>query len=74
MAWAKIPFSRGGWVRWHEDPTAAREDFPLLLRPDGPVYFAGEHASHVTGWIEGAVRSAHATVAQIAERVRARRS
>lgn len=72
VAWAKIPFSRGGWVRWHEDPIAAREDLPLLLRPDGPVHFAGEHVSHVTGWIEGAVRSAHATVAQIAERVRDR--
>lgn len=74
VAWAKIPWSRGAWIRWNEDPSAARDDFPLLLRPDGPVHFAGEHASHVTGWIEGAVRSAQAAVAQIAERVRARRS
>jgi monoamine oxidase len=74
VAWAKIPFSRGAWIRWQEDETAARDDFPLLLRPDGPVHFAGEHVSHVPGWIEGAVRSAHAVVAQIAERVRARRA
>lgn len=74
VAWAKVPFSRGGWARWAEDPAAARDDFPLLLRPDGPVHFAGEHASSITGWIEGAVRSPHFTVAQIADRVRARRS
>ena len=30
------------------------------------------HMSYVNGWQEGAVRSAHYTVAQIAERVRAR--
>jgi monoamine oxidase len=74
VAWAKVPFSRGGWARWLEDPAAARDDFPLLLRPDGPVHFAGEHASHITGWIEGAVRSAHLAVTQIADRVRARKS
>ena len=74
VALAKVPWSRGAWIRWDDDPAAARDDFPVLLRPDGPVHFAGEHVSHVTGWIEGAVRSAHAVVAQIAERVRARRA
>jgi monoamine oxidase len=39
---------------------------------DGPCYFAGEHMSYINGWQEGAVRSAHYTVVQIAERVRAR--
>jgi monoamine oxidase len=72
VAWAKIPFSRGAWIRWEDDPAAARDDFPLLREPDGPVHFAGDHVSHVAGWIEGAIRSAHAVVAQIAARVRAR--
>jgi len=30
------------------------------------------HMSYINGWQEGAVRSAHYTVAQIAERVRAK--
>ena len=30
------------------------------------------HMSYINGWQEGAVRSAHYTVAQIAERARAR--
>lgn len=73
VAWSKVPFSRGGWARWNEDPAAEREAFPLLLGADGPFHFAGEHMSHVTGWLEGAVRSAHYTIAQIAERVHAQR-
>lgn len=72
VAWSKVPFTRGGWARWEDDPTARRDAYPVLLRPDGPFHFAGEHVSHVTGWMEGAVRSAHYTVAQIAERTRAR--
>jgi len=49
-----------------------RDAYPLLLQPDGPFYFAGEHMSWITGWQEGAVLSAHATIAAIAERVRAK--
>jgi monoamine oxidase len=67
VAWSKIPFSRGGWIRWQDGPR--RDAYPVLLAADGPYHFAGEHVSHITGWMEGAVRSAHHTVAQIAERV-----
>ena len=70
VAWAKAPFSHGGWIRWEDDPTARREAYPVLLGADGPFYFAGEHVSYVTGWLEGAVRSAHSAVGQIARRVR----
>jgi monoamine oxidase len=70
VAWSKVPFSRGGWIEWNAD--ARREAYPILLAGDGPFHFAGEHMSYINGWQEGAVRSAHYTVAQIAERVRAR--
>ena len=52
---------------------ARREAYPVLSAGDGPFHFAGEHMSYITGWQERVVRSAHRTVAQIAERVRARR-
>ncbi|MBI3707572.1 MAG: FAD-dependent oxidoreductase, partial [Proteobacteria bacterium] len=72
VAWQKIPFAGGAWVEW--DRATRRDAYPVLLGGDGPFHFAGEHMSHINGWQEGAVRSAHYTVARIAERVRARHS
>jgi len=71
VSWAKIPFSGGAWAEWDEGARDAA--YPVLLQPDGPFYFAGEHMSYVTGWQEGAVRSAQYTIGQIAERVAARK-
>jgi monoamine oxidase len=48
-------------------------EYPVLLAGDGPFYFAGEHMSYVTAWQEGAVQSAHYTVAEIAKRVQTSR-
>jgi monoamine oxidase len=42
-----------------------------LLQGDGPFLFAGEHMSYINGWQEGAVRSAHYSLKQIAERMSA---
>lgn len=67
VAWSRIPFSLGAWIEW--SATAAKEDYPVLLAGDGPFYFAGEHMSHINGWQEGAVQSAHYTVQQIEKRV-----
>lgn len=30
-----------------------------LIRPEGPIFFAGEHLSYVPFWQEGAALSAH---------------
>ena len=56
-----------GWAEWA--PGRARTHYATLLRGDGPFLFAGEHMSYVTGWQEGAVRSAHYTLHAIAERM-----
>ena len=68
VAWKNIPFTRGGWAEWGREARATQ--FPLLLKGDGPYLFAGEHMSFVTGWQEGAVRSAHKVLGDIAERMR----
>jgi monoamine oxidase len=65
VAWANIPYSRGAWADWSP---AARQNYALLQQGDGPVLFAGEHMSFINGWQEGALRSAHAAIAQIAAR------
>jgi monoamine oxidase len=69
VAWAKIPYSLGAWIEWDAVSGARQAAYPVLLAGDGPFYFAGEHMSYINAWQEGAVQSAHYTVAQIAERV-----
>jgi monoamine oxidase len=67
VAWQKVPFSMGPWVHWPKGPSA---EYRLLNQPDGRIYLAGEHLSHVNGWQEGAMLSAHRVVSEICERVR----
>lgn len=72
--WSKIPFNYGPWPDWqgqagqegHMDSPAYR----LLNRPSGRVHFAGAHLSQTPGWQEGAVFSAHRTIAALADQVR----
>jgi monoamine oxidase len=68
VAWKTIPYSKGGWAEWSREARATQ--FPLLLKGDGPYLFAGEHMSFITGWQEGAVRSAHKVLGDIADRMR----
>ena len=62
-AWARVPFQKGAWPAGNKPPQA-------LQRPDGPIWFAGDQASALPGWQEGAALSAHAAVAAIGRRVR----
>ena len=68
VAWNNIPYSRSGWAG--VEPRGAGDTVPLLLKGDGPYLFAGEHMSFITGWQEGAVRSAHKVLGDIAQRMR----
>ena len=64
-AWGDVPYQLGAWPEADEAPEA-------LQRPDGAVHFAGDQASALPGWQEGAALSAHAAVAAIARRVAGR--
>ncbi len=67
VAWQNVPHNRGAWARWSR---AGRENlYPVLTRADGPFYFAGEHVSYLDGWQEGAILSAHHTIAALHRRV-----
>ncbi|MBV8576984.1 MAG: FAD-dependent oxidoreductase [Acetobacteraceae bacterium] len=71
VAWKKIPYNLGAWAEWSADDRSGA--YATLLNGDGPFLFAGEHLSYINGWQEGAVRSAHYTLARLAERIQARR-
>jgi monoamine oxidase len=68
VAWKNIPYSGSAWAEW--DREARAKYYGQLLKGDGPFLFAGEHMSYINGWQEGAVRSAHHTLDDIARRMR----
>jgi monoamine oxidase len=66
QSWGLDPSSLGGAVsRWGKDLRACREEQELASRPQGSLFFAGEHCSSHPAWIEGAVESADEVVAQM---------
>lgn len=64
VAWGNMPFARGAWVEWTE-PQLARS-YAMLRAAEGPYHFAGEHLSHQSAWMEGAVISAWAALEGLA--------
>jgi monoamine oxidase len=47
--------------------------YQTLLQPDGPIYFAGDHVSHIVAWQEGAALSSLHAVNLISEHVKSAR-
>jgi monoamine oxidase len=75
MNWGRIPFNLGSWVTRAitdpEDKAPGYYDGPYkqFIEPDGPIFFAGDHCSHIIGWQEGAALSAHRALKLICEKV-----
>lgn len=69
VAWGLTKWSEGvGPIdEVFNEPRPAR--YAELYRPEGPVFFAGEHLSYVQFWQEGAALSAHAAMKALQARV-----
>jgi len=63
IAWKNVPYQLGGWA---DDWSCPDSNYNRLLRPDGNVWVAGDQVSHISGWQEGAIRSAIHVVERIA--------
>ena len=50
--------------------TQTNPGYETLIQPDGRIFFAGDHVSHIVGWQEGAALSALRAVRLIGERVK----
>jgi len=48
--------------------------YETLIQPDGPIYFAGDHVSHIVGWQEGAALSSLRAVQMISDQVKAKQA
>jgi monoamine oxidase len=66
MAWHRSPFTMGCFGNWTE-ATRARH-FSDLCRMDGRIVLAGEHASWLPAWQEGALTSAIDAIGQLHKR------
>ena len=66
VPWGRMPRARGAWAEWGAAPDLAAA--ALLLSPEGPYHFAGDHLSWLPGWQEGAVQSAWAALEGMARR------
>ncbi|RKN08409.1 FAD-dependent oxidoreductase [Streptomyces radicis] len=68
VAWAGHRWSKGctsrRW-RWGKDAAAHAEEMRRAARPQGRLFFAGEHCSATPAWINGAIESALGAVAAI---------
>lgn len=63
IAWQNVPYQLGGWA----DDWGCDNQIPEpLLNAEGRFWVAGDQVSYLSGWQEGAVRSAHHVIAGIA--------
>jgi monoamine oxidase len=72
VSWQNVPWNRGGWAQYSAE--ARRDTYPMLLRPDGRCYFAGDHVSYLTGWMAGALESAQQVATAIHSRAASERT
>lgn len=75
VSWGETPWSSGVGVQWLDEPRGKIDRgarYAELLRPEGPIVFAGEHLSFQGQWQEGAALSAHEALKLIAAMARER--
>jgi len=68
VAWHRVPWTLGCFAAWSDEARAAHYD--NLCRIDGRVVLAGEHASRLPAWQEGAVLSALDAVTRLHARIK----
>jgi monoamine oxidase len=66
VAWHRVPFSLGCFGTWTSDTRAKHYDD--LCQINGRIALAGEHASFLGGWQEGAVTSALDAIGRLHQR------
>jgi monoamine oxidase len=66
--WKHIKWNEGSWIGG-----ITPADYDTITTPDGPIFFAGDHTSHVVGWQEGAALSGRRAVQMISDKVKAAR-
>jgi len=82
VSWRQIPYNEGSWIesyggaarRGDEESGPPSPGYETLIEPDGPIYFIGDHVSHIVAWQEGAAVSSLRAVQMLSDRVKAARA
>ena len=77
VAWGLTPYSEGVGALWPDPDFGGGEAgrgpvYQELLKPEGPIVFAGEHLSYQPTWQEGAATSAHEALKLVAAMAKAK--
>jgi monoamine oxidase len=67
VAWHRVPFTLGCSGDWSEE--ARKDHYADLCQIDGRIVLAGEHASELPAWQEGAILSSLDAITRLHERV-----
>jgi monoamine oxidase len=62
-SWEADPWAKGGYC-WFK-PGQMCGLYQDIVRPEGSLHFAGDHASALPGWMEGAFESAYRVVREV---------
>ena len=74
IGWGSAPHNLGSWVRTYgKTAETNKSNYETLISSDGPIYFIGDHASHIVAWMEGAALSAHRAIGLLNDRVKTTR-
>ncbi|WP_221792987.1 NAD(P)/FAD-dependent oxidoreductase [Aquisediminimonas sediminicola] len=66
VAWGRVPWNMGGFSRWSDE--ARKDHYANMIAMDGRIVLAGEHASYIGGWMEGALTSAIDAITRLHKR------
>jgi len=69
LAWQNMPNQSGGWAYYKDQ--ADNPTYLSINQPQGRLVLAGDYLSFLSGWMEGAVRSAELAVNRITQMVAA---
>lgn len=67
VAWHRVPFTLGCAGSWTDD--MREQHYDNLCQIDGRLVLAGEHASYIPAWQEGAILSSLNAITRLHERV-----
>ena len=66
VAWSRVPWTLGCCARWNEE--TRKEHYQTLVAMDRRIVLAGEHASYVGCWMEGALLSSLDAITRLHKR------
>jgi monoamine oxidase len=66
VAWSRVPWTLGCCARWNEE--TRKEHYQTLVAVEDRIVLAGEHASYVGCWMEGALLSSLDAITRLHQR------